>query len=202
MGKVTRHDGDGLLSESESNADYFDYLCNRSTLAWIYRKYWVYPRLCRYLSGNVLDIGCGIGDLLAYRPGTVGTDINARAVTWCQEKGYRAELMAPDRLPFGSAVFDGVVMDNVLEHIVDPTPLLTEARRVLRPGGTALIGVPGKKGYDCDVDHKIFYDEVDLVTLMATVGFSVHKLLSMPMKSLWLDKHIRQYCVYGVFKGV
>jgi SAM-dependent methyltransferase len=196
-----RNCGNDIASNSESKSDYFDYLCQRSTLAWLYRKYWLYPSLCCHLSGRVLDIGCGIGDLLAFRPNTVGTDINLRAVTWCRKNGYRAELMVPDRLPFGTATFDGVVIDNVLEHVIDPTPLLAETRRVLLPGGAVLIGVPGKKGYACDTDHKVFYDEEGLVAVMAAVGFSVRKFLPMPIRSSWLDAHMRQYCLYGVFRS-
>ena len=189
-----------MTPDQESNVDYFDYLSQRSALAWLYRKYWLYPRLCRHLSGCVLDIGCGIGDLLAFRPDTVGTDINPSAVKWCRGNGHLAELMLPDMLPFGPADFDGVVIDNVLEHIIDPVPLLSEARRVLRPGGTAVIGVPGKRGYACDPDHKVFYDESGLITVMAAAGFSARKLLSMPVRSSWLDAHMRQYCLYGVFQ--
>jgi SAM-dependent methyltransferase len=180
--------------------DYFDYLRRRSALAQLYRNHWLYPRLCLHLSGMVLDVGCGIGDLLSFRPGTVGTDINPRAVDWCRQAGHRAELMQPDILPFSGGAFDGVVIDNVLEHIADPTLLLAEVHRVLRPGGTALIGVPGKKGYACDADHKVFYDEAGLVAVMAAAGFSASKILPMPIKSKWLDAYMRQYCLYGVFR--
>lgn len=180
--------------------DYFDYLRKRSILACFYRKYWLYPRLCRHLSGSVLDIGCGIGDLLSFRENTIGVDINPRAVAWCREKGYRAEMMAPGVLPFQAAEFDGVVIDNVLEHITDPQPLLAEARRVLKQNGRLLIGVPGRRGYTCDPDHKVFYDESSLVEILATSRFDLKQLLCMPFKSVWLEAHMRQYCLYGVFQ--
>lgn len=180
--------------------DYFDHLRKRSTLAWLYRTYWLYPKLCRHLSGAVLDVGCGIGDLLSFRSGTVGTDINPRAVDWCRNKGHRVELMMPGVLPFGTAEFDAVVMDNVLEHIAEPQALLEEARRVLRSGGRALIGVPGRRGYASDPDHKVFYDSAALVAVMDSAGFTLQRLLPMPFMSSWLDAHMRQYCVYGLFQ--
>lgn len=187
-------------SPADDTVDYFDYLRKRSRAAWLYRTYWLYPKLCRHLSGTVLDVGCGIGDLLSFRKDTVGTDINLRAVAWCRDKGHRAELMLPDVLPFGTAEFDGVIIDNVLEHIADPKALLAEVRRVLRSGGRALIGVPGRRGYASDPDHKVFYDEAALVEVMASAGFALRQLLPMPFRSSWLDAHMRQYCVYGVFQ--
>lgn len=189
----------GSSSHSDDGIDYFDYLCRRSPLAWLYRKYWLYPRLCRHLGGYVLDVGCGIGDLLSFRSDTVGTDINPFAVAWCRKNGHRAELMMLDVLPFQTAEFDGAVIDNVLEHIAEPRALLAEVRRVVRPGGSVLIGVPGKRGYDCDPDHKVFYDEAALVSVMAAAGFGLRWMFHAPLRSDWLDVHMRQYCLYGVF---
>ena len=108
--------------------------------------------------------------------------------------------MLPDALPFQNEAFDGVVIDNVLEHIADPFPLLAEVYRVLRSGGKAVIGVPGRRGYASDTDHKVFYDEELLVFTMIRTGFRLHRLLSMPFKSSWLDTRLRQYCLYGVFQ--
>lgn len=188
------------FSDATEAIDYFDYLAKRSTKAWLYRKYWLYPKLCRHLSGTVLDVGCGIGDLLAFRQDTVGTDINPRAVDWCRANGHCAELMTPDLIPFGDATFDGVVIDNVLEHIAAPEALLDEVRRVTRAEGRVLIGVPGRRGYASDPDHKVFYDATALVAVMGSAGFGLQLLLPMPFKSDWLDTHMRQYCLYGVFR--
>ncbi|MEM8930890.1 MAG: methyltransferase domain-containing protein [Acidobacteriota bacterium] len=46
------------------------------------------------------------------------------------------------RLPFSDARFDLVVASHVLEHIVDDRRAIDEIRRVLRPGGTAILVVP------------------------------------------------------------
>jgi SAM-dependent methyltransferase len=169
-------------------------------MAWLYRKYWLYPRICHHLFGTVLDVGCGIGDFLAFRQDTVGTDINPRSINWCRGNGHHVEPMLPDALPFQNEAFDGVVIDNVLEHIADPFPLLAEVYRVLRSGGKAVIGVPGRRGYASDTDHKVFYDEELLVFTMIRSGFRLRRLLPMPFKSSWLDARLRQYCLYGVFQ--
>ena len=182
------------------HAAYFEYLQGRSRLGYFYRTRYLYPRLFRFLHGRVLDVGCGIGDLLNARPNTVGVDINAAAVAWCRARGWDARPMDADHLPFQDAEFDGAVLDNVLEHVPDPVPLLREVHRVLRANGTLIIGVPGPRGYERDPDHKVYYDERGLIEVLAPVRFHPRHLLHMPLRSRWLEQRLPQYCVYGVFQ--
>lgn len=179
---------------------YFEYLNRRSRLGHAYRRHWLYPRLCRELRGRVLDVGCGIGDLLRFRPGTVGVDINPQTVAACQAAGLNATMMEPDRLPFADASFDGVVLDNVLEHLADPHPLLAEIGRVIRPAGRLLVGVPGRKGYAADPDHKVHYDAEGMRRTVEAAGFEHVLTFNMPLPSEWLDARMRQFCRYGVFE--
>jgi SAM-dependent methyltransferase len=180
---------------------YFEYLMHRSRLGELYRKYWLYPRISGRLTGTTLDIGCGIGDMLAFRPGTVGVDVNQRTVEYCCQRGLDAHLMQPDVLPFADSTFDSVLLDNVLEHIAEPAPLLDEVRRVLRQGGRLLVGVPGIRGWNSDSDHKVYYDEQTLRSRIETSGFGHLETFHTPLwGSAWLAKKLRQYCVYGLFR--
>lgn len=148
-----------------TNKQYFEYLQSRSFLGGIYRKYYLYPKLNRYLKGRLLDVGCGIGDMLAFRPDSVGVDINPLDVQFCKHRGCEAYQMSIDKLPFDDDSFDSVLLDNVMEHILDPVPLLEEVKRVMRKDAVLLIGVPGVKGQSCDPDHKVFYNETSLAAL-------------------------------------
>lgn len=47
-----------------------------------------------------------------------------------------------NHLPFKTAQFDLVVAIDVLEHLDDDQPFLEELKRVLRPGGQAVVTVP------------------------------------------------------------
>jgi SAM-dependent methyltransferase len=179
---------------------YFEYLQGRGRLGYLYRTRYLYPRLFRHLHGRVLDVGCGIGDLLHARPNTVGVDVNPSAVAWCRQRGWDARPMAPDHLPFTDGEFEGAILDNVLEHIPNPLPLLAELYRVMLPGGTLIIGVPGPRGFARDADHKVYYDERALIEVLDGAGFNPEHVLHMPVRSRWLEHRLPQYCVYGVFR--
>ena len=181
--------------------EYGEYLMRRSRLSGLYRRYLLYPWICRRLRGRTLDVGCGIGDFLQFRPDTIGVDINAHTVAYCRERGLDARLMEPDVLPFENASFDSALMDNVLEHIAAPDALLGEVLRVLRPEGRLLIGVPGELGWDCDPDHKIRYDEASLAAALQATGFAPVGVFYAPLwRSAWLSRHLRQYCIFGLYR--
>jgi SAM-dependent methyltransferase len=178
---------------------YFEQLKKRLPISYWYRYAWLYPRLSRHLQGRVLDVGCGLGDMVRYRPGTVGVDVNPKAVEYCRTRGLDVRPMQPDLLPFEARSFDGVVLDNVLEHLEHPETLLSEIRRLLRPQGICVVGVPGRCGYAWDPDHKRFYDEAGLNACLAQAGFACKRLIHTPFRSSWLDAHLRIYALYGVY---
>lgn len=180
--------------------EYFEHLRRRKRAGLWYRDWWLYPRICRHLNGTVLDIGCGIGDMVRHRPRTVGVDVNPNAVRYCQSQGLKVRLMQPDRLPFADGEFDGAILDNVLEHLEHPEPLLAEARRVLRARGTFVVGVPGERGFATDSDHKRHYPEGELVRSMASAGFALSEIFHQPFRSRLLDRHFRYYAIYGIFR--
>lgn len=180
--------------------DYFEYLQTRSRLGAFYRRHVLYPRICKRLKGRALDVGCGIGDMLAFRADTQGVDVNPHTVAYCRERGLNALHIAVDRLPQQPSTFDSALLDNVLEHLASPHALLHEIHRVLRPSGVLVVGVPGRKGWNSDSDHKVFYDENSLSTSVSAAGFSRIETFYAPLiRSARLSCTLRQYCIYQVF---
>jgi ubiquinone/menaquinone biosynthesis C-methylase UbiE len=91
---------------------------------------------------SLLDVGCGDGGvarLLRERvTEVVAVDIEAFG-EWEDAPGLRFRVANGEELPFADASFDVVHSKDSLHHMERPERALHEYRRVLRPGGTALI---------------------------------------------------------------
>lgn len=111
------------------------------------------PRGLDYRPGErVLEVGCGAGAVLGVLasifPGLrlAGLDREPAQIDYAREHLRRlgvagVELAVGDaaRLPWEDASFDHVFAMWFLEHLRDPGPVLDEARRVLRPGGSIAL---------------------------------------------------------------
>ena len=187
--------------KSMQKSEYFNYLKTRSKLALFYRNYFLYPKLCLYLKGRVLDVGCGIGDFVKFRKNTIGIDINTEMVEYCKMANLNVKEMEPNVIPFPDKSFEGVVLDNVLEHIKNPQDLILEIKRVLKEKNTLIVGVPGISGYKADDDHKVFYTKENLIKLFKENGFREIKTFGAPINFHLLSSYVRQYCIYSIFKS-
>jgi SAM-dependent methyltransferase len=91
---------------------------------------------------RIVDIAGGIGTyaslLVRERPLTiVGVDISPGVIAARSEDPLLAENVVADMesLPLESETFDAAMFIASLHHVPDPLPALSEAARVLRPGG-------------------------------------------------------------------
>lgn len=123
--------------------------------------------LGRSFAGRLLDVGCGDGSFVegCRKEGldAVGIDI---------KDGVDFEH---DRLPFKEDEFDIVFMYSVLEHINDPSNLLSEVRRVLARNGLLIVITPNMdqvkfKFYD-DPTHVRPYNPKSICWLMGLFNF-------------------------------
>jgi ubiquinone/menaquinone biosynthesis C-methylase UbiE/uncharacterized protein YbaR (Trm112 family) len=94
---------------------------------------------------TMLDAGCGTGPLLvaADSPNVqlIGIDVGMRwlvlAAARLRDRGVTAHLACAgtDHLPLANASCDSVSSESVIENVPSAGALLSEASRVLRPGG-------------------------------------------------------------------
>jgi ubiquinone/menaquinone biosynthesis C-methylase UbiE len=94
---------------------------------------------------HVLEVGCGTGHWLAgldARGHTLyGLDPSAGMLRQAQQKGPNLNLVRGDarQLPFASTSFHLVFCVNAIHHFDQPRPFVSEAYRVLQPGGVLAV---------------------------------------------------------------
>jgi SAM-dependent methyltransferase len=95
---------------------------------------------------EVLEVGSGLGLLAAQaaervpRGRIVGVEHSPAQLAASPESPANARFVQGDAhaLPFADASFDIVYCRYVLEHVADPARVVSEMRRVTRPGGRVL----------------------------------------------------------------
>jgi len=96
-----------------------------------------------HAQGALADLGCGNAPLAGvYAP-------HVTSFLWVDWPASTHRRVTPDveqdlaePLAIPAASLDTVLLTDVLEHMREPDRLIAEIRRVLRPGGRAIIGVP------------------------------------------------------------
>jgi SAM-dependent methyltransferase len=122
-------------------------------------------------AGTVLDLGCGIGhsyDLLGGRE-SVGVDIDEAALAGQARRTVVADMRS---LPFADGEFDSVLSVHSIEHVPDPERVVSEAARVVAPGGVVVFVTPnrltfGRPDEIIDPYHYIEFDPDELQGLVA-----------------------------------
>lgn len=132
---------------------------------------------------QILDIGCGTGanlEMLAKFGEAEGVDVSAEALAFCRTRGLQGVRQGEaERLPYEDGSFDLVTGLDVVEHLDDDLAGLKEMRRVLRPGGRALIFVPAFMflwGVQDDIsNHRRRYTLGGLRQVVQQAGFEVER---------------------------
>jgi SAM-dependent methyltransferase len=125
----------------------------KASLRLIYADY--YRRLLAACPrGPLLDVGGGSGHVKEFVPRSVSVDI-------LPFPGLDAVCDA-HRLPFASAHFAGVIMLDVLHHLGRPLEFLSEAARVLRPGGILAMIEPGMSPMAYPFYRRLHQEPADL----------------------------------------
>jgi len=129
---------------------------------------------CFYLSGRVLDLGCGnrpYQPMLVNASEYVAYDID--------HAGSLPEIVGTAQcLPFQEATFDGVLSTQVIEHVSDPWLMLEEISRILRSGGLLVLSAPQAWRLH-EVPHDYYrYTPYGLRHLIERAGMSVLEIVN------------------------
>jgi ubiquinone/menaquinone biosynthesis C-methylase UbiE len=98
---------------------------------------------------NVLDVGCGNGSLIAnidkkFNVNSFGIDISPKMIDICKKKytGIDFRVSNGESLPFEDDFFDCITICCVLHHLNDANKFFSEAKRIIKPGGTLIVAEP------------------------------------------------------------
>ncbi len=97
---------------------------------------------------RVLDVGCGVGTyvrrLRGFSSQVYGIDISFRRLMDGSKTVDGLLAAVGEFLPFRTASFDMVLLNEVIEHVQDDRRTLVESVRILRPGGHLIIFAPNR----------------------------------------------------------
>jgi ubiquinone/menaquinone biosynthesis C-methylase UbiE len=117
---------------------------------------WVFDRLDLPTISDILDVGCGPGDLwlengdripagwsLVLSDFSPGMLAKARHSLGTRQHQITYRALDAQVIPFRDESFDGVVANHMLFHVPDRHAALSEMRRVMRPEGRLFVTTNG-----------------------------------------------------------
>lgn len=172
----------------------------------------VYPN-----RGRLLEIGCGMGFLLAkFRDDgwqAEGIEPNRGYCELIQEyHGIKASPTILEEAAEPANSFDVIVMLHVIEHVPDPLGTLKEIHRVLKPGGALILETPRydslmfklmrhrERSVSCD-GHIYFFTTKTLTEMCRKAGFEVDSVKYVG-RSLNLERLLWNVGVMSKSRGV
>jgi len=122
-------------------------------------------------------------------------DVTCLNISTAKKPDIQADAFA---LPLGANYFDVVICSEVLEHLREPRLAVSQAHRVLRPGGIFLITVPFFYRMHGDPEDFGRYTSQYWDALLADVGF---RLISIEFQGLFylvITDILKQYLNYKI----
>jgi len=145
---------------------------------------WVYELLEPWLGNNILEIGCGTGNITKYLPGSRKITCVDKSELFVKhmridypEIDFHVLDISDEKAFDGKILFDTIICVNVLEHIKDDMKALSNMHRLLSSGGRLLLYVPSQQWVygtlDKHLGHHRRYVKNELVRKASAAGFEV-----------------------------
>ena len=188
--ELVRCSGCGFVYATTARRDTADH-GEISTLYWRFRSRHHQIRRLIHLNlkpgSRIVEIGCGRGELGYIMRDDPYTYIGYEPASGLSKFGQQHGVNVVHDFFKGEAAppADAIVIDNVLEHVLDPQGLLADAVTTLRPGGLAVVIVPNRndlrqvlRGWRdtrhwIPPDHINYFSMTDIERMFAYCGLDV-----------------------------
>ena len=141
--------------------------------------------LIKNIEKPFLEVGVGTGRFAKELGIEFGIDPSARVLEIAKKRGIKVKEAKGEKLPFKDKSFGGVFLLFTVCFVDDPEKVFSEAKRVLKKDGGAIIGIMNresrwgqlymkKKAEGHPIyKHAVFYNIEELIKLLAGAGFMV-----------------------------
>lgn len=137
-----------------------------------------------FLSGDVVDVGCGIKPYAAMLAPLVTRHVGVDHPGSPHDPSQLDIAALAYSVPVREQTFDGAICTAVLEHLEEPEQALRECCRILKPGGVAIYSVPFIWHPHEEPRDFYRYTEHGLRYLMTKAGFEVVRIV--PLAGFWV----------------
>ncbi len=149
---------------------------------------------------RLLDVGCSRGYFVetaaALGFASEGVEPAQQIAAEARARGLTVHAGLLEEQHFPDGCFDALTLFEVIEHLREPRPLLTEVRRVLKPGGVLLLSTGNTASWTVaimgarwdyfhiarDGGHISFFHPGSLGLLAARCGFSIERIETRRVK--------------------
>jgi 2-polyprenyl-3-methyl-5-hydroxy-6-metoxy-1,4-benzoquinol methylase len=143
--------------------------------------------------GKTIDIGCGIGRVLAWLDkNSIGVDHNPTSINICLSKGLKAlttesfsEMVCSKEIELKS--FDNLLLAHVLEHleIEEQLEILKSYLPYLKKDGGVFIITPQEVGYASDATHITYTDFERIRKILTELNLELLSQKSFPFPRIF-----------------
>jgi len=153
-------------------------LCNNYNI-------WLFDLLKPYLGKEILEIGCGIGNLTYYFKNDrkfVAIDKEPKYISYIKldfadVEVYDCDIVDPKILHEKNYTFNSVICINVLEHIKEDDKALSNMYDLTKKNGNAILVVPAHRflygELDKNVEHWRRYTKKELTGKIIRAGYTI-----------------------------